>query len=409
MRVEMQLIVESHHGIVRVDVPDKWTIEELERQVRVTLGGTIPIGIIVDGYLEAFSDESLRTAFASTAEVRVVPMEVDSEYIAVSGDEEFPNEELSSEEAMELTKAKFDSLFATEGEKNDFVVFLGTNPHRRYVQVTSMSPEHVFDIETRILGSLTEVEIVAAIRQLGLPHSIKFGKKGMVRLGFVMRNHRHLFQGRGTGKGRPVGRGGLHGGWFPPPPPGHHPGHYHPGHYHGHHHGHHPGHQHGPGMRGGFHGVRGGFRGFGGMMNSNQPTFMNPRHNRRGGRNSSNSKDDNKTMARLVKHVTIPDRCEVSTGSTFEKTWTVRNDSDVPWPQNTLLEAVSGDFQVVNSQIHKLPDALNPGFSTDITVSGLVAPAELGFYSVTWRFKDTVTGETFGQKLWCEFFSVAKQ
>ena len=99
-------------------------------------------------------------------------------------------------------------------------------------------------------------------------------------------------------------------------------------------------------------------------------------------------------MAGFVEDVTIPDGTEVEAGSTFRKSWRLRNVGTCTW---------TSDYRVVFSEGHSLggPDSAEfvsetivPGETVDLTVD-LTAPDDPGNYVGYWMLENA-EGEAFG-------------
>lgn len=108
-----------------------------------------------------------------------------------------------------------------------------------------------------------------------------------------------------------------------------------------------------------------------------------------------------RVLARFVKHVTIPDHTPVVCGTTFSKTWRVRNDSDASWPTNCELVPVGGETGalLVSTEGTPVRGSVQPGCEADITVT-LIAPEKPGFVQGFWRLRDVDSNKKFGQRLW---------
>lgn len=112
-----------------------------------------------------------------------------------------------------------------------------------------------------------------------------------------------------------------------------------------------------------------------------------------------------KLMARFVKDVTMPDGSEIAPCSTFFKTWRVRNDGEVDWPEGCHLVSAGGDRMVDP----KLGDDYNfrqevpvvvAGSEVDLTVE-LWAPSATGRHVSYFRLENP-GGSYFGQRLWSD-------
>jgi len=108
-------------------------------------------------------------------------------------------------------------------------------------------------------------------------------------------------------------------------------------------------------------------------------------------------------LARFVADVNIPDGSSVVAGSSFLKTWRLRNESQQAWPEGCRLIFVGGD-RMGKAESVEVP-AVAPGAEHDVSVS-LVAPAEAGRYVSYWRLS-TSDGSRFGHRVWCDLLVTA--
>jgi len=106
-------------------------------------------------------------------------------------------------------------------------------------------------------------------------------------------------------------------------------------------------------------------------------------------------------VARHVKDVTVADGEEFAPGTSFVKTWRVRNEGR-EWPAGSMLMFVSRcrgdqmsgpDFVPVEGG-----SAVANGQEVELSVP-LVAPLAAGRYTGFWRMV-TADGKKFGQRLW---------
>mmetsp|Transcript_20064 Transcript_20064/g.28096 ORF Transcript_20064/g.28096 Transcript_20064/m.28096 type:complete len:564 (+) Transcript_20064:108-1799(+) len=108
--------------------------------------------------------------------------------------------------------------------------------------------------------------------------------------------------------------------------------------------------------------------------------------------------------AKFIVDVNIPDGSETECGSKFVKTWRMRNDGAVAWPEGTVLKFVGG---VVMSDSPTIPvKALNVGEEMDISVA-MTAPTVAGRYISYFRLC-TPDGIRFGHRIWVDFIATAK-
>jgi hypothetical protein len=123
---------------------------------------------------------------------------------------------------------------------------------------------------------------------------------------------------------------------------------------------------------------------------------------------SSSSKVKNKVklMARFVQDVTMPDGTQIAPYAAFHKTWRVRNDGSLDWPEGCNLVTAGGDDLLdpkVDDFSKKFRLPIQPtvsGEEVDITVE-LHAPGTNGRYVEYFRLQDP-QGGLFGQRLWSD-------
>lgn len=102
--------------------------------------------------------------------------------------------------------------------------------------------------------------------------------------------------------------------------------------------------------------------------------------------------------ATFIEDVTVEDGTEIAAGSTFEKTWRVRNDGCLPWTEGTELVFADGE-QMSSPEAVPVPPA-GVGEMVDVTVT-LTAPAEPGEYRGDWLFRSP-EGLIFGQNVYVQ-------
>eukprot|EP00518_Triparma_eleuthera_P011236 CAMPEP_0182487300 /NCGR_PEP_ID=MMETSP1319-20130603/47833_1 /TAXON_ID=172717 /ORGANISM="Bolidomonas pacifica, Strain RCC208" /LENGTH=612 /DNA_ID=CAMNT_0024689417 /DNA_START=44 /DNA_END=1883 /DNA_ORIENTATION=- len=106
-----------------------------------------------------------------------------------------------------------------------------------------------------------------------------------------------------------------------------------------------------------------------------------------------------KPKARFVCNVTVRDGTEVTPSTSFRKTWRLRNDAEVSWPEGTRLRPVGGDC--MNGPLEGVPVlSISPGEELDITVE-LESPNAPGRYVGYWRLQ-TPEGTNFGHRVWVD-------
>ena len=97
--------------------------------------------------------------------------------------------------------------------------------------------------------------------------------------------------------------------------------------------------------------------------------------------------------ASFVADVTIADGTFVNPGSTFTKTWRIRNNGTTTWTTNYKLVFVSGTQMAKQSYVN-LPYNVMPGQTVDISVQ-MTAPVEAGSYKSSWMLMNE-SGSQFG-------------
>lgn len=108
-------------------------------------------------------------------------------------------------------------------------------------------------------------------------------------------------------------------------------------------------------------------------------------------------------MARFVEHRSPSpgnDVAHVYQGQNFKKSWLVRNDSSISWPEDVSLVPVSRSCEDLSSPPEAaVVGAVAPGEAAEVSVD-LVAPLQTGMYEGLWR---PCGGERkFGQRLWAK-------
>jgi hypothetical protein len=458
MIVDPILVVEQNGvEIGRIQLGDEYTIDGIVKRIQ-DIAGSDPqfdaVGIRIDEQddfvnLDETTLENALDVGRGLARVTPVrhahPVETeaaeedsasDSESESESDEDSQTEQDSEIEEDAEnnLPLDLFKSVFLNDAEYNEFIRYINTKNKKGG---TSLSMERIFEIESRTIELLTPEQVVQLLQQLGIRKPKRLVKKGLVRFAHILKSN-STFRGR---RGRRGGRRGgppfgpsfgfpfhhprepPHHGFRPPFGPGHHgppngqfgpghhgppngqfgPGHhgppdgqFGPGHHrspddqwgaspfhHGHHH-HGRGHHHGPPFR---------HCGFGGMF---------PYAERVRGQNRRAS--NNKNKARLVSHVSIPDKTNLKSGETFEKEWIIRNDSEKPWPKNCTLVQVCGDNLSTEGTTSKVPTSLSPGEEGHVIIGPLKVPDAKGLYKSQWRVQ-APDGSKFGQRVWCEIFS----
>ena len=90
--------------------------------------------------------------------------------------------------------------------------------------------------------------------------------------------------------------------------------------------------------------------------------------------------------AQFIADVTIPDGTVIGAGSSFDKTWRLKNVGSCTWTTNYQLVFFSGE-QMGGPAALTFPKQVAPGQTVDITVT-LTAPSANGTYRGYWMFKN---------------------
>ena len=90
--------------------------------------------------------------------------------------------------------------------------------------------------------------------------------------------------------------------------------------------------------------------------------------------------------ADFVSDVTIPDNTVVAAGSSYSKTWRLKNAGTCSWTPSYAVVYVSG-AQMNGPSVQALAGNVNPGQTVDITVN-LTAPSTNGTYTGNWALRN---------------------
>jgi hypothetical protein len=96
---------------------------------------------------------------------------------------------------------------------------------------------------------------------------------------------------------------------------------------------------------------------------------------------------------KFEKDVTYPDGTVVPAGTTFNKTWRLRNIGTCSWTTSYQLVFYSGQQMGGPSAIN-FPTAVGPNQTVELTVT-LTAPNTAGSYRGFWMFRNA-SGQNFG-------------
>ena len=115
--------------------------------------------------------------------------------------------------------------------------------------------------------------------------------------------------------------------------------------------------------------------------------------------------------AQFVSDVTVPDNTEIGAGTTFVKTWRLKNNGSCTWTSGYSMVFYSGDAMSGPPSSSITNGTIPPGSTTDISVS-LIAPNTPGVYKGNWRLRNS-GGTVFGignnadQSFWVQIKSMA--
>jgi hypothetical protein len=113
----------------------------------------------------------------------------------------------------------------------------------------------------------------------------------------------------------------------------------------------------------------------------------------------------------FVSDVTVPDNTEIGAGTTFVKTWRLKNNGSCTWTSGYALVFYNGDAMSGPASATITNGTVPPGSTIDISVS-LIAPTTPGIYKGNWRLRNA-GGAIFGignyadQSFWVQIKSIA--
>jgi hypothetical protein len=107
----------------------------------------------------------------------------------------------------------------------------------------------------------------------------------------------------------------------------------------------------------------------------------------------------------------VPDNTEIAAGSTFVKTWRLKNNGSCSWTSGYAVVFSSGDAMSGPPSTQLTNGTVPPGSTVDVSVT-LVAPATPGTYKGSWRLRNAGgalfgIGENADQSFWVQIKSVA--
>jgi len=93
-------------------------------------------------------------------------------------------------------------------------------------------------------------------------------------------------------------------------------------------------------------------------------------------------------------------------GAEFVKSWRLRNNGSVDWPESTVVAFIGGDRcgTSKSSPVEYHVGSVAAGAFVDVHVEDMKAPSS-GRYVSYWRLRDNTTYQVFGDQLWCEYVS----
>ncbi|MFZ2095105.1 MAG: NBR1-Ig-like domain-containing protein [Anaerolineales bacterium] len=115
--------------------------------------------------------------------------------------------------------------------------------------------------------------------------------------------------------------------------------------------------------------------------------------------------------AQFIKDITVPDNTEIGAGTTFVKTWQLKNNGSCTWTSGYSLVFYNGDAMSGPASAPITNGTVPPGSTIDISVT-LIAPTTPGTYKGNWRLRNA-GGALFGlgaaadESFWVQIKSVA--
>ena len=106
--------------------------------------------------------------------------------------------------------------------------------------------------------------------------------------------------------------------------------------------------------------------------------------------------------ASFVSDNNIEDGQAFPAGAEFIKSWRMRNDGDVAWPETTEVSFVAGDRMPAfeHAPLRYFVGRVESGEFVDVYAADMKAPEIPGKYIGYWRLTDG--SRPFGQSVWCE-------
>jgi hypothetical protein len=115
--------------------------------------------------------------------------------------------------------------------------------------------------------------------------------------------------------------------------------------------------------------------------------------------------------AQFVTDVSVPDNTEIGAGTTFVKTWRLKNNGSCTWTSGYSLVFYNGDAMSGPASAPITNGTVPPGSTIDISVT-LIAPTTTGTYRANWRLRNAGgalfgIGESANESFWVQIKSVA--
>ena len=99
-------------------------------------------------------------------------------------------------------------------------------------------------------------------------------------------------------------------------------------------------------------------------------------------------------QAKFIQDVTIPDNTALKPGTSFKKTWRLRNDGTCSWSPQFDLVYFKGDKMGAPDAVPLTDQAVEPGKTIDVSVD-MIAPGTAGEYRTEWKLR-SISNEIFG-------------
>lgn len=106
-----------------------------------------------------------------------------------------------------------------------------------------------------------------------------------------------------------------------------------------------------------------------------------------------------KYQSRFVSHVNVRDGQHIKAGSSFVKSWKLKNCGATAWPEGTQLIFVAGD-RLSDVTSVPVPYSVGPDEEIELSVE-MTAPKEMGRFVSNWRLC-APGGVRFGQRVWAD-------